>query len=100
MVKRDEVIPIFVNLTLPMLLFEEYLIFYINALNYFKYLHICFKINSYFYKKNEGIFVKMRPKKDEELDFQNWVLNDPFNQKTQISSSCNTASLMVLFFSM
>ena len=43
-----------------------------------------FFLNVIFIKKNnESIFVKMRPKKKNEvLDFQNWVSNDPLNQIT------------------
>ena len=32
--------------------------------------------------KNENIFLMILKKKDDELDFQNWIFNDYFNQIT------------------
>ena len=72
------------NLTSSMFLLEEQPIFGINIVNYFKYLHVRFKKKELFLQeKKKGIFVKMWPKKDGRLDFQNWVFNGPFNQITQ-----------------
>ena len=45
------------NLTSSMFLFEEYPIFDINALDYFKYLHVGLKRNRYFYKKRMRTFL-------------------------------------------
>ena len=36
----------------------------------------------FLYKNNKDIFIKMRSKNYEGLDFQNWVFNNPFNQIT------------------
>ena len=53
-----------------MFLFEKYFIFDVNILNYFNYLHVCFKRNNYFYnKKNKGIFIKIRLKNNDKFDF-------------------------------
>ena len=68
--KKNERILIFVNLIFSMFLFEKYFIFDVNILNYFNYLHVCFKRNNYFYnKKNKGIFIKIRLKNNDKFDF-------------------------------
>ena len=61
-----------------MFLFEEQLIFDINVLNYLKYLYACF----FYFKKD--ILIKMKPKKNEGLDFQNWVFNNPLIKQLNI----------------
>ena len=83
MVKNDEIIFIFVNLS-SLMFYLKSNHFNINVLNYFKYFQYIFFLNVIFIKKNnESIFVKMRPKKKNEvLDFQNWVSNDLLNQIT------------------
>ena len=80
------------NLTSSMFLLEEQPIFGINTVNYFKYLHICFKKKELFLQeKNKGIFVKMWSKNDRGFDFQNWVFKGPFNQITQKNTDHLTA---------
>ena len=61
----DEIILIFVNLTSSIYFLKKQLIFYINTLNYFKYLHISFKRNSYFYKKKRGYYYQNVIKKKD-----------------------------------
>ena len=53
-------------------LLEKEFIFDINALYYFKYLHLGFK------RFCQSVTKKMM----KGLDFQNWVSNGPFNQIT------------------
>ena len=81
-----------------MFFLEKQFIFNINIIFYFKYLHIRFKRNCYFYKKimmlflqenNDDIFFQTMPKNGEILNLKNQVLRVPFNQITLLKNRSN-----------
>ena len=51
-----------------------------DALLYFTYLQYRLKEKVIFARKQEGHFVKIRPKIDEVSDFKNWVFKRSFSK--------------------